>query len=65
MCGFDGAWRGNYFRGDPIRRMEVEVRVEKLDIGKATGKDEVTGEIIKGRGDKVVDWIGRLCNMAF
>ena len=45
--------------------MEVEVRVEKLDIGKATGKDEVTGEIIKGRGDKVVDWIGRLCNMAF
>ena len=29
------------------------------------GKDEVTGEIIKGRGDRVVDWIWRQCNMGF
>ena len=39
MCGFDGVRRGNYFGGEPIRRMEVEVRVEKLK----NGKDEVTG----------------------
>ena len=25
----------------------------------------MTGEIIKGGGDKVVDWISWLCNMAF
>ena len=25
MCGFDGIWRGNYFRGKPIGRSEVEV----------------------------------------
>ena len=42
----------------------VEVRVEKLN-GKAAGKDEVTREMIKGRGKKMVEWIWRLCNMAF
>ena len=64
-CGFDGVQRGNYFRGEPIRRTEVEVRVEKLMNGKAEGKDEVMGEMIKGGGDRVVNWIWRLCNMAF
>ena len=29
------------------------------------GKDKITGEMIKGGGDKVVHWIWRLCNMAF
>ena len=43
----------------------VEVRVGKLKKGKAAGKDEITGEIIKGGGDRVVDWIWRLCNMPF
>ena len=45
LCGFNGVWRGNYFRGEQIRRMEVEVRVGKLKNGKAKGKDEmgVTG----------------------
>ena len=38
-------------------RMEVEVRVGKLKDGKAAGKDNVTGEIIKGGGNRVVDWI--------
>ena len=27
--------------------------------------EEVTGENIKGGGDRVVDWIWRLCNMVF
>ena len=43
MCGLDGVQRGNYFRGEPIRRIEVEVRVGKLKNGKTSGKDEVTG----------------------
>ena len=30
MCGFDGIRRGNYSRGEPIGRAEVEVRVGKL-----------------------------------
>ena len=47
MCGFDGVWRGNYFRGEPILRIEVKIRVEKLKNGKAAGKDEVTGLMIK------------------
>ena len=65
MCGFDGVQRSNCFGGEPFGRAEVEMRVGKLKNGKAAGKDEVTGEIIKGGGDRVVDWIWRLCNMDF
>ena len=65
MYGFEGIWRGNYFGGDPIGKAEVEVSVGKLKNGKATAKDEIAGGIIKGEGDRVVDWTWRLCNMAF
>ena len=65
MCGFGGIWRGNSFEGEPIGRAKVEMRVGKLNNGKATGKDEITGEMIKCGGDRVVDWIWRLCNMIF
>ena len=41
------------------------MRVGKLKNGKASGKDEIKGEMIKGGDDRVVDWIWRLCNMAF
>ena len=34
----------------------------KLINRKAAGKDEITGEMIKGGGDRVVEWIWRLCN---
>ena len=50
MCGFHHIQRVNYFRREPIRRTEVEVRVGKLKNGKAISKDEVTGEIVKGGG---------------
>ena len=33
--------------------------------GKASGKDEVTGELMKGGGDMVIGCIWSLCNMAF
>ena len=65
MCGFDGIRRHNYFEGEPIGRAEVEVRVGKLKDGKTAGNDEITGEMIKGGGDRVVDYVRRLCNMAF
>ena len=39
-----------------------EVRLGKLTNGKAAGKDEITGDMIKNGGDGVVDWIWRLCN---
>ena len=32
MCGFNGFQRGNYFRRELIRRIEVEVRVERLEV---------------------------------
>ena len=53
MCDFDGILRGSYFRGEPIGRAEVEVRVGKLKNGKTTG------EMIKGGSDRMVDWIWR------
>ena len=31
------------------------MRVDKLKNGKAAVKDEITGEMIKGGGDRVVD----------
>ena len=37
----------------------------KLKNRKAAGKDDVTGKIIKGGGNRVVDLIWRLRNMAF
>ena len=49
MCGFDRIRRGSYFGGEPIGRAEVEIRVGKLKNGKA-GKNEITGEMIKGGG---------------
>ena len=65
ICGFDVIRRGNYFGGEPIGRAEVEVSVGKLKNRKAAGKDEITGEMIKGEGGRVVDLIWRLCNNAF
>ena len=32
MCGFDGVQRGNYFGGQTIRRIEVEIRVKNFII---------------------------------
>ena len=65
MCGFYGIRRGNYFGREPTERADVEVRVGKLKNGKVTFKDDLNGEMIKGGGGRVVDWIWRLCNMAF
>ena len=49
--------RSNYFGGEPIKRIEVKLRVGNLKNEKAEGKDEVTGEIVKGGHDEVMDWI--------
>ena len=48
MCVFDGVWRENYFGGEPIRRNEVELRVEKPKNRKAVGEDYVREKMIKG-----------------
>ena len=55
MYGFDGIHRGNYFGGNPITRTEIGVTVEKFKNGKAVSKDEVTGKMVKDRGDMVMD----------
>ena len=62
MYHFYEIQRGNYFRGYQIGRAEVEVKVRKHKNGKAIGKDEITGEMMKVGGNRVVDWI---CNMTF
>ena len=33
------------------------MRVGKLKNGMAAGGDEITGEMVKGGGDSMVDWI--------
>ena len=47
MCNFDKIRRGNYFGGEPIGRAEIMMRVSKLKNGKAAGKVEITGGMIK------------------
>ena len=39
--------------------------VGKLKNGKAGCKDEISEKMKKDESDRVVDWIWRLCNMAF
>ena len=41
------------------------MRVGKLKNGKAAGKDEITGKVVKDGDNRVVNWIWRLCNMTF
>ena len=65
MYCFNGILRSNYFRGEQTGKVEIEVRVGKLKNGKAAAKYEINGEIIKGGGDRVVDWMWRLCNIFF
>ena len=51
---FDDVQRSNYFRGEPIKK-----------LGKLkNGKDEVTGTMIRGRSDMVVDWTLGVSNMS-
>ena len=66
MYSFDEVRRDNYFGGKPIRRTQVEERVGKFKNRKASSKEEVMGEVIKGGGNMMVVWIwSRLYNMAF
>ena len=39
------------------------MRVGKLKNGKTATKDEITGELMRGGGARVVDWISRPRNM--
>ena len=39
------------------------MRVGNLKNGKAAGKNEITGEILQGGDDMVVDWIWSMCSM--
>ena len=55
MGGFDWIRRVNYFGREQTGRAEVKVQVSKLKNRKATGKDEIAGEMIMGGGDRVVD----------
>ena len=41
------------------------MRVGNLKNGKDPGGNEITGKMIKGIGDKVVDVILRVCNISF
>ena len=63
--GFDGVQRGKYFGGKKSTRIELKVRVGKVRNGKAACKDDITGEMIKDGDVMVVDWVWKLCSMAF
>ena len=49
----------------PVRKTEVELRVGKLRNGKIVGKDDVIEGTVNCVGELVINWIWKLCNMAF
>ena len=56
-------FRGNYFEGGPVSRIEVEVRVKKFNNGKAPDKEEAAGVMIKSGSELGIEW--KLCNISF
>ena len=54
--GFQGARRGNYFRGKPLKRSKVGVRVSKRKSYEAAREDEVIGRMAK-RDELLTEWI--------
>src|SRR5678815_3589395 len=65
VCGFDGARRNRCFGDEVIDKEEVMGRVRKLKNGKSAGIYEITCEMIKNRGEMVIDWNWKLCDKAF
>ena len=63
--GLEGVRRNGYSGEEIITRDEVVDRVRKLKNGKSAGIDGITGEMIKNGGEKVIDWIWKLCSRAF
>ena len=61
MCSFDGFGEVTTSEESQLE----DLRVGKLKNRKASGKDKITGEMMKGGGNRVVDWIWSLCNTAF
>ena len=49
---------------ETVRRTERK-RVENLKNGKAAGKNEVTGKMIKREGELVINWIWKLHYIGF
>ena len=60
MFGFYGIWRGDCFGGG-----EVGVKMVRLRSERPTGGDKITGGVIGGGDDRVVDWMWKPCNVAF
>ena len=65
MFGFDSAKRGTFLEGEPIRKDWSGDANGKLENAKGAGNDDITRIIIKSRGEFVIDWVWKLCNMTF
>ena len=58
-------YKGHLVGGRTTKLVYVEVRVTKLKTSKEVGKAEDTGEMIKSWRELFIDWICKLCNIAF
>ena len=50
---------------EQISREEVEKAINSLKIGKAAGVDGITAEMLKYGGESVIEWMHRVCQMAW
>ena len=49
----------------PIKRREVKRAIGRLKLGKASGVDGITAEMLKFGGEAVIDWMHMICNLAW
>ncbi|MCP4337615.1 MAG: reverse transcriptase family protein, partial [Desulfobulbaceae bacterium] len=48
-----------------IRRAEVSEALKKVKMGKASGIDGVCGEMLKYGGEIVIEWVWKMCRLAW
>ena len=65
ICGFNGVKRSKYTGCEDITREEVVKAMDKLKNGKAAGIDDISAEMLKCGGDRVKEWMWKVCKEAF
>ncbi len=65
VIGWGIAGRRRERREEDIRRGEVVEALKKVKTGKAPGIDGVCGEMLKYGGGVVVDWLWKVCSLAW
>ena len=59
------AGRNNVYMQKGFDKKEIKKAIYKLNRGKAAGVDETTAEMLKYRGETLVEWMFMICCLAW